>query len=241
MTQRTPTKKRKSRSPSPTRKKSRLDEAEKTTREEPTPTITTHQPVITHPPVLVHEPIITPPSTTKALPRDEQSKLDRFFSEIDSLTHTTLPPLSTPTPTPTVTPTVTPRATRPKPANPFEGKIKFLRGNFGTDYHDSSHFKPTDLKPKQGVWGAKLPKVKTWIGEAINHVYYDDDAIVLSRPGEGASKGGRNFLIDMGKPVGYLSGSSIPKGTQPEARYIGLYVDKKGVTVSAFPCTPETF
>jgi hypothetical protein len=234
MTQRThtptPTKKRKSRSPSPTRKKSRHEEAETPVRvEQPTPTITTH------PPVSTHEP------TTTALSRDQQSDLDRFLSEIDSLAHTTLPPLSTPTPTPTVTPTVTPRVTRPKPVNPFKGTIDYLRGNFGTDYHDAAHFKPTDLKSKHGVWGAKLPMVKTWIGEAINHIFDDDASIVASKAGSGASKGGRNYLVDMGKPVGYLSGSSIPRGTRPEARYIALYVNKKGITVSAFPCTPEMF
>jgi hypothetical protein len=235
MTQRTttPTKKRK-KSISPTRKKARLEEAETPTRvEQTTPTITTHPPVITREP------------TTTTLSRDQQSELDRFFSEIDSLTQTTLPPLSTPTPTPTptVTPTVpvTPRVSRPKPVNPFAGTIQFLRSNFGTDYHDSAHFKPTDLKSKHGVWNSTLPQVKKWIGEAINHVYDDDASIVASKPGSGKSKGGRNYLIDMGKQVGYLSGSSVPSGTQPEARYIALYVNKKGVTVSAFPCAPEMF
>jgi hypothetical protein len=235
----TPTKKRK-RSPSPTRKKARVEEVEKKPRVgEHTPTITSH-PVITHPPVIISRPpVLTHTPTTTPLSREGQSELDRFYREIDSLTHTSLPPLSTPTPT--VTPTVTPSATRPKPLNPFKKRIKFLRENFGPNYHDASHFKPTDLKTKQGVWSAELPQVKEWIGEAINHIYYDDDAIVLSKPGEGKYKAGRNFLVDMGKPVGYLTGSSVPRGTQPEARYIGLYVDKNGITVSAVPCTPETF
>jgi hypothetical protein len=222
----TPTKKRK-KSPSPTRKKARVESAEPTVRADDKPPPTHH----------------TQPATTTTLSREEQSELDRFFSEIDSLTQSTLPPLSTPTPTvtPTVTPTLTPQVTRPKPVNPFAGRIEFLRPNFGTDYHDAAHFKPTDLKSKHGVWNDKLKQVKEWVGEAINHVYYDDTSIVASKAGSGASKGGRNYLIDMGKPVGYLSGSSVPSGTHPEARYIALYVNKKGVTVSAFPCTPEMF
>jgi hypothetical protein len=223
-------------SPSPTRKKARIEGEGSTRAELPTPTITTH-PMITHPPT-----ITTHPPATSTLSRDDQAELDRFLSEINSMTHTTPPPLSTPTPipTPTVTPTVTVR-TGPKPVNPFAGTIDFLRDNFGTDYHDSAHFRATDLKSKHGVWGAKLPKVKTWVGEAINHIYDDDASIVTSKPGTGASKGGRNYLVDMGKPVGYLSGSSVPRGIQPEARYIALYVNKKGITVSAFPCTPEMF
>lgn len=243
MTQRTssptPSKKRK-KSSSPTRKKARVEGPEKTTREEPTPTITTHQPLITHP--LVQDPVTTHPPTTSTLSHDDQLELDRFLSEINSLTDTSLPPLSTPTPkpTPTVTPKLTPR-TGPKPLNPFADTINYLRGNFGTDYHDTAHFHPTDLKSKHGVWGAKLPRVKKWVGEAIQHVFDDDAAIVASKPGAGASAGGRNYLIDMGRPVGYLSGSSIPTGTRPEARYIALYVNKKGETVSAFPCTPEMF
>jgi hypothetical protein len=228
-----PTKKRKH-SASPTRKKARA-ESTTTRAEEPTlPTGTTHPPVITMP----TPTITTHPSTSTTLSHDDQSELDRFLSEINSLPSTSLPPLSTPTPT--VTPTVTTR-TGPKPANPFAGKIKFLRGDFGTGYHDTAHFKATNLKSKHGVWDAALPQVKEWVREAIDHVYYDDASIVASKVGTGASKGGRNYLIDMGKPVGYLSGSSVPSGTQPEARYIALYVSKNGTTVSAFPCTPEMF
>ena len=65
--------------------------------------------------------------------------------------------------------------------------------------------------------------------------------IVASKPGTGKYRDGYNYLVSMDKPVGYLSGSSVLSGTKPEARYIAVYLDKKGNTVSAFPCSPDMF
>src|SRR5262245_28492370 len=62
------------------------------------------------------------------------------------------PPLAA-TPTTDQTQPVMPTAvTGPPPTNPFAGKVKPLRGNFGTGTHDVAHFQPTQNKVHHGVW-----------------------------------------------------------------------------------------
>ncbi len=155
-------------------------------------------------------------------------------------------------PTPTDTPMVTvPEATTPavttpvpttgpKPANPWAGKAKNPSKTWGSSVHEQMHFAPTDTKPYHGVWGTKnLAKVRKWLTTACAGIKRDDGSVVASKAGE---KGGWNFLVDMkGTTVGYLSGSRIPPGSQPPARYIAVYVNKQGYPATAFPCTPDIF
>jgi hypothetical protein len=137
----------------------------------------------------------------------------------------------------TVPTTPTP-ATAPKPLNPFAGKVKPLRGNFGDGAHDVAHFQPTQHKVHHGVWRSRN-KVKEWVGLALESIYNDDGFVVDSKPGQ---NGGRNYLISMGRTkVGYLSGSSVTPGTKPPATHIEVYLDNKGTTVSAFPSSPDIF
>jgi len=135
--------------------------------------------------------------------------------------------------------TVAPAAPVAKPKNPHAGKVKQLRGNFGTGYHDTAHFKATDEKANHGVWQAKLPQVKKWVRMALDSIYGDDQFVVASKPGTG---GTYRYLVSMdGATVGYLSGASVGSGEKPQAQHIEVYLDSKGNTVSAFPSSPEIF
>lgn len=137
------------------------------------------------------------------------------------------------------TPTVPPPLARPRPRNPFAGKVKTLRGNFGTGYHDIAHFHPTKEKPNHGVWQGKLPQVQKWVGMALDSIYLDDRFVVASKPG---TNGGHVYLVSMdGTTVGYLSGALAPAGEKPPATHVEVYLDRKGVTVSAFPSSPDIF
>jgi hypothetical protein len=130
-------------------------------------------------------------------------------------------------------------ATVARPKNPHAGKVKQLRGNFGTGYHDTAHFKATDEKANHGVWQAKLPQVKKWVRMALDSIYEDDQFVVASKPGTG---GTYRYLVSMdGATVGYLSGASVGSGEKPPAKHIEVYLDSKGNTVSAFPSSPEIF
>jgi hypothetical protein len=129
-------------------------------------------------------------------------------------------------------------AAGPKPVNPFAGRVKPLRGNFGTGAHDVAHFQPTQHKAHHGVWG-KRKKVKEWVGLARDSINNDDNFVVDSKPGQ---NGGYNYLVYMdGETVGYLSGYSVTPGTKPPAKHIEVYLDNKGNTVSAFPSSPDIF
>lgn len=156
-----------------------------------------------------------------------------------------LPPIQPLVGTPAVAQTVTPTPTAPatvtgpKPTNPFAGKVKKLRANFGTGYHDVAHFQATRNKPYHGVWEGSRKKVQGWVKMALDSIYDNDRFVVGSKPGQ---DGGYTYLISMdGATVGYLSGSSVPPGEKPPAKHIEVYLDKKGNTVSAFPSSPDIF
>ncbi len=119
--------------------------------------------------------------------------------------------------------------------NPNKGKVKKLRGNFGTAVHDQMHFAPTDTKPHHGVWSIKLAQVKEKVGLALDSIHGGDGYVVASK------SGGKNwrFLVNMGEVVGYLSGSAVTG--KPQATHIEVILDKKGNTVSAFPSSPDIF
>src|SRR6476469_2794033 len=126
-----------------------------------------------------------------------------------------------------------------KPKNPHAGKVKNLRGNFGTGYHDTAHFAATTNKPNHGVWQGKLTQVNNWVRMALDSIYADDQFVVASNPGTG---GTYRYLVSMdGATVGYLSGASVGSGGKPPAKHIEVYLDSKGNTVSEFPGTPEIF
>lgn len=208
---RTSTKKRKHSDSPPTRKKARLgDDAPATT----TPT----------------------PVTVQTTAADEEM-FAAFLRDV--LGDDPPPPLAgTPTVAQTVPATPTPAA-GPKPANPFARKVKKLRGNFGTGYHDIAHFQPTQNKSHHGVWDGSRKKVQAWVRLALGSIFDDDGFVAASKPGQ---NGGHTYLISMeGETVGYLSGSSVPLGTKPPAKHIEVYLDKKGATVSAFPSSPDIF
>lgn len=153
----------------------------------------------------------------------------------------TKPLVGTPTvPQSVVTPSTQPTVgTGPKPANPLAGKVKKLRGNFGTGYHDTAHFKATDRKAHHGVWQGSIPTVKEWVQLALDSIKGNDQFVVASKKG---ANGGWNYLVSMdGATVGYLSGSAVKSGTKPPAQYIEVYLDKKGNAVSAFPSSPDIF
>jgi hypothetical protein len=130
-------------------------------------------------------------------------------------------------------------ATVTKPKNPHAGKVQQLRGNFGTGYHDTAHFKATPEKANHGVWQGRLPQVKNWVRMALDSIYADDQFVVAAEPG---TNGSHRYLVSMdGTRVGYLSGTSVRSGEKPPAKHIEVYLDSKGNTVSAFPSSPEIF
>lgn len=123
--------------------------------------------------------------------------------------------------------------------NPWAGKPLKISKKWGTRAHEKMHFGPTVNKPNHGVWRTqKVADVQEWVRQACDSIRADTDDVVASKPGE---KGGYNFLVDMGRPVGYISGSNIQPNTRPEASHLAVYVNKKGYPVTAFPCTPEIF
>jgi hypothetical protein len=236
--ERPPSPKRK-RQPSPSRKAIRLEERDR-------PGSSGHGAVTTS---TTHRQVSTAAPTSE---KHQDAEFERFLSEMADIGAIPRPPrpLSQPiqSPTPIVTPTVrtvpspVPTAgTGSKPKNPLAGMVKDLRQGFGTSDHDAFHFWPTDLKLKHGVWRAKLPQVRKWVGEALKSIKRNDQWIVASKPGTGKYRDGYNYLVFMDERVGYLSGSSVLEGTQPEARYIAVFLDKNGYTVSAFPSSPDTF
>lgn len=130
-------------------------------------------------------------------------------------------------------------ATGTRRLNKHVSNVKNLRSNFGTGAHDQFHFAPTDAKKYHGVWSAaQLSQVKKWIGLALDSIYADDNYVVASKPGNKA--GYYTYLVNMDTEVGYLSGSGVT-GTKPSATHIEVYLDKKGITVSAFPSDPSIF
>lgn len=132
-----------------------------------------------------------------------------------------------------------PLAQGPRRANPLIGKPLKISTKWGTGVHELMHFQPTTSKPNHGVWGTNnIKQVQKWVRQACTAIRTDSDAVVASKPG---TNGGYNFLVDMGEPVGYLSGSNVPPGTAPEARYIAVYVNNKKYPATAFPCTPNIF
>ncbi|MFL6127382.1 hypothetical protein [Actinophytocola sp.] len=150
-------------------------------------------------------------------------------------TGTTTPPrplVGAQTPAPPAT------VTGPRPVNPFAGKVKALRGNFGTEYHDAAHFRASTEEANHGVWQGSLPQVRNWVGLALHRIYSDDRFVAASEPG---TNGSYRFLIDMdGATVGYLGGVLAGPGQRP-ARHIEVYLGRKGDTVSAFPSSPDSF
>jgi hypothetical protein len=132
-----------------------------------------------------------------------------------------------------------PSAARAKPANPWRNRTRKIPDWWGTTYHDISHFSPTMGKPYHGVWGTKkVATVYDWVTRARDAVNKDDEHVVQSKPG---TDGGYNFLVDMREPVGYMSGSRVPLGTQPQATHVAVYLDAKGNVATVFPCTPDAF
>jgi hypothetical protein len=130
-------------------------------------------------------------------------------------------------------------AVHAKPANPWKNRTKKIPDWWGTTYHDVSHFSPTMDKSYHGVWGTRtLATVYDWVTRARASVNKDDEHVVASKRG---TDGGYNFLVDMGEPVGYLSGSRVPPGTRPPANHVAVYLDAKGNVVTTFPCTPDVF
>lgn len=182
-----------------------------------------------------------PPTTTPtpAATPSETDLFEAFMQEVAGDDPLPPPPLAGTATVAQPVPVTPEPATGPKPVNPFAGKVKQLRANFGTGYHDIAHFQPTQNKSHHGVWGGTRKKVKAWVGLALDSIYGDDRFVVASKPGQ---DGGHNYLISMdGKNVGYLSGSSVPPGTKPPATHVEVYLDKKGNTVSAFPSSPDIF
>jgi len=147
----------------------------------------------------------------------------------------TIPSSSTGPPTTTTT-----EAAKPKPKNPHANKAKKLRKDFGAQVHDQMHFAPTDTKKNHGVWGTKnTATIKGWVGLALDSIYLNDDYLVASKPGK--KPGEFSYLVNMNQVVvGYLSGSSA-KGAKPPATHIEVFLQKSGVTVSAFPSDPSIF
>jgi len=179
-------------------------------------------------------PAPTPVQTT---PTDEE-EFAAFYRQVVGEDPLPPPLAATPT-TPQAVPVTPTPVVGPKPVNPFARKVKALRGNFGTGYHDIAHFQPTLNKSYHGVWGGKRKKVQAWVKLALDSIYNDDHFVVASKPGP---DGGHNYLISMdGTTVGYLSGSSVSPGEKPPAKHIEVYLDKKGNTVSAFPSSPNIF
>lgn len=148
-------------------------------------------------------------------------------------------PTSMPAHSPVSTPTSAPgtKPPGPKRANPHAGKVKFLRKDFGTQVHDQFHFAPTDQKKIHGVWQGNLSQIKAWVGMALDSIHTDDDHLIASKKGDKA--GQFNYLVSMGTPVGYVSGSSYPKPLP--ATHVIVFLTKNGVTVSAFPGDPSAF
>jgi hypothetical protein len=181
--------------------------------------------------------IVTPPTPTGPAAEDERDLLAEFLRDIGA--EDLLPPPEPLVGTPPVATTPPPAVAGPRPANPFAGTAKKLRGNFGTGYHDVAHFQPTRNKSYHGVWEGTRNAVKAWVRLAVSSIREDDRFIVASKPGK---DGGYTYLISMdGTTVGYLSGSSVPAGQKPPAQHIEVYLDKKGNTVSAFPSSPDRF
>jgi len=179
-------------------------------------------------------PATTIPVTIQTTAADDDDMFAQFMQDIVG-TGVPLPPPPLVAQTVPATP---PPVTATKPANPFAGRVKALRGNFGTGAHDVAHFQPTQHKVHHGVWG-KRKKVKEWVGLARDSINNDDEFVVDSKPGQ---NGGYNYLVYMdGETVGYLSGSSVTPGTKPPAKHIEVYLDNKGNTVSAFPSSPNIF
>lgn len=119
---------------------------------------------------------------------------------------------------------------------PHLGTIKKLRGNFGTGMHEKFHFAPTTEKSHHGVWGTNnVTTIKGWVGMCVDSIWNGDQFVVGSKAGSGSWR----YLVNMGKQVGYLSGSAAHGS--PPATHIELYVNTKGVTVSAFPSDPSIF
>lgn len=185
----------------------------------------------------------TPPPTST-----EKNDFDAEYAEfLRSIGDTTAPQgtgdqttvSTTPVITLPITTAPTPLVQGPRRKNPWLGKPLKISTKWGTGVHELMHFKPTTSKPNHGVWRTtNIKQVQKWVRQACTAIRTDSDTVVASKPGE---KGGYNFLVDMGEPVGYLSGSNIPSGTAPEARYLAVYVNKKGYPATAFPCTPDIF
>jgi hypothetical protein len=176
-------------------------------------------------------------TTTKPDPDAEYAE----FAEIMRGIGVTMNDSTTPVLTPPVLATpVPPTPALPKPTNPMAGKMRYPAQGWGSSVHEQMHFSPTDAKKYHGVWGTKkLNQVRKWVNQACDSIYYNDEHVVASKPGE---KGGYNFLVDMGDTtVGYLSGSSVPPGSKPPANYVAVYVNKNGYPTTAFPCTPDVF
>jgi hypothetical protein len=191
--------------------------------------------------------------TTPGLPETDPTSTvtNNFDAEIAELLRsigdTTVPEGTGSQTTVSTTPVITlPITTAPIPLiqgprrkNPFVGKPLKISGKWGTTVHEQMHFYPTDQKPDHGVWGTpNVAQVQKWVRKACAAIRQDSDAVVASKPG---AKGGYNFLVDMGEPVGYVSGSNIQSGTEPVATHLAVYVNKKGYPVTAFPCTPGIF
>jgi hypothetical protein len=160
---------------------------------------------------------------------DEDYRAPEEVKERESTTTTSSPPPSS---------SSSSSAPAKKPANLHTGKVKFLRGNFGKAVHDQMHFAPTTAKARHGVWGTKdLGQVKTWVGQALDSIFKNDAYLVKSKKGQKA--GAFIYLVNMGEEVGYLSGSSVTG--KPSATHIEVFMDKKGMTTSAFPSSPDGF
>jgi hypothetical protein len=167
------------------------------------------------------------PATTEPTP-DLDAELANFAEEMRGIGVT----LTEPTEVETTAPA--------RPDNPWTGRVKKLANTWGSSVHEQMHFAPTTTKPYHGVWDTKkLSKVREWVSLARDSVNLDDEYVIASKPGEA---GGYNYLVDMaGETVGYISGSDVAPGTKPEAKYLAVYVNKKGYVATAFPCTPDIF
>src|SRR5262245_30988073 len=84
--------------------------------------------------------------------------------------------LETPTPTTPSDVPPPPQPARPKPNNPWAGKVKKIPKAWGATAHESMHFAPTTTKSYHGVWGTNDRKtVRAWVSLARDSINADDD------------------------------------------------------------------
>jgi hypothetical protein len=84
-----------------------------------------------------------------------------------------------------------------------------------------------DATSKHGVWRTKnWSKIGEWVELAPQSIEAGDGYVVNWKPG---NKPGRvDYLVNMGREIGYLSGSSIPSNTRPPATHCRVATMRRG-------------